>query len=85
MTSASFESILREVEQLTLEEQRLLRDQLNTLIEQATLRAGATFVAYLESIPFDETDRRDVERMAQAIEKGCERIESNGSHSASLL
>jgi hypothetical protein len=75
MASATYENILREVVQLTDEERRRLRDELNVLVEQTPVRTGAVFIAYLESLPFDEIDRLDVDLMEQAIEEGCERIE----------
>jgi hypothetical protein len=75
MASATYENILREVEHLTDEERRQLRDELNILVEHKPVGTGATFVAYLESLPFDDIDRFDVDLMEQAIEEGCERIE----------
>ena len=75
MASATYENILREVEQLSLDEQRKLRDELTARVEDPPIGRGAAFIAYLESLPFDEAERLDVERMEQAIEEECERIE----------
>jgi hypothetical protein len=74
MASATYENIFREVEHLTDEERRQLRDELNVLVEHKPVRTGAAFIAYVESLPFDDIDRLDVDRMEQAIDEGCERI-----------
>ena len=75
MSTADYETIFQEARQLPAEAQRRLRDELTVLVEQTPPRSGANFVAYLESLPFDETDLLDIQRMEQAIEEGCERIE----------
>lgn len=75
MASTTYENILREVEQLPLDEQRKLRDALIARVEDPPIGRGAAFISYLESLPFDEAERVDVERMEQAIEEECERIE----------
>ena len=77
MASATYENILLEVEQLTAEEQHRLRDELTERVERPLQNSPAEFVAYLRSFPFDEMDRLDIDRMEQAIEEGCERIEPN--------
>ena len=75
MTSATYENILREVEQLPLDEQPQLRDALIARVEDPPAGRGAAFIAYLKTIPFDEAERLDIERMEQAIEEECEHIE----------
>lgn len=44
-------------------------------VEESPIGRGAEFITYLENLPFDEAERIDVERMEQAIEEECERIE----------
>ncbi len=73
MASATYENILREVEQLSGEERRRLRDELSALVKDAPA-PETPLTAFLRSMGPLDADIADA--MERAIEEDCERIDT---------
>ena len=73
MATTDYESVLQQARRLTPAEQLRLSEELADM----NAGLGARFVAHLTTLPLDETDRADFEAMKQAIEEGCERIDTS--------
>lgn len=75
MATTDYESVLEQARQLRPEEQLRLSEELAVPADAPSDGLGAQFVAYMESLPFDDDDQARVDAMKQAIEEGCERID----------
>jgi hypothetical protein len=72
-----YETVLEQARRLSPEEQHRLREEIVMDPNPSIEGLGAQFVAYLKTVPFDDVDRADLDAMKQAIEEGCEHVDSD--------